>query len=78
MEKHRKKLSKHNSIFTFDPKYDMNLSKLDKKNLEKLEKYEQFKWDIEVATMRTGASFGELALISDDTRKATITCIQEC
>jgi hypothetical protein len=71
-------LRKADTVFLFDPRIHMNLSKTDKSNLDQLVKYEEFEWMVEVAKLRTGASFGELALINNDMRKATITCIQDC
>lgn len=56
----------------------MNLNKVEKENLDQLEKYEEYQWMVEVAKLRTGASFGELALIGGGLRKATITCVTDC
>ena len=33
---------------------------------------------IEVAKLKTGSSFGELALINNEPRKATIMCLTDC
>lgn len=35
-------------------------------------------WQLEVTKLQTGASFGELALINNEPRKATIMCLTDC
>ena len=46
--------------------------------LAKLDKYNRFNCEVEVAILKTGASFGELALINDEPRKASIQCLSKC
>ena len=43
-----------------------------------LEEYEETTWTVEVSKLQTGASFGELALINNEPRNATILCLTEC
>ena len=76
--KKKQKLRKADTVFIFDPMVHMNLTKLEKENLEKIKSYEKLKWEIEIAILQTGASFGELALINNEPRKATIMCLNEC
>ena len=33
---------------------------------------------VDVAKLKSGGSFGELALINNDVRQATITCVTDC
>jgi hypothetical protein len=56
----------------------MNLSNIDRHNLDQLDKYNEYQWFVDVAKLRTGASFGELALINNEPRAATIKCITDC
>lgn len=56
----------------FDPKTLMNLDDYDKKCLQDLDEYEKVQWFVEVHTLSTGASFGELGLINNSPRQATI------
>ena len=41
----------------------MELSQLDKRNLEEIKMLESIEWDYETAILRTGSSFGDVALI---------------
>ena len=43
-----------------------------------MKKFENYKWFIEVVKLKTGGSFGELALVNDKPRAATIRCISDC
>ena len=55
--------------------------KLNKEDQLKLELYINLnclEWFTEVVTLSNGQSFGELALINDAPRAATIHCISEC
>ena len=56
----------------------MNLTNLEKENLDKIQYYEKLEWEIEIAQLSTGSSFGELALINNEPRKATIICLTDC
>ena len=47
-------------------------------NLIHLNKYKRFQWFVEVLTLKEGHSFGELALINNKPRSATITTISNC
>lgn len=62
----------------FDPRVSMNLSKTDLRNLDDLETYEELEWMVEVSLLATGANFGELALINNEPRAATIQCLSNC
>ena len=37
-----------------------------------LKKYDQYNWLVEVGVLKTGQSFGELALMRDEPRNASI------
>jgi CRP-like cAMP-binding protein len=47
-------------------------------NLEEIEALEDLQWFIEVSKLKSGDTFGELALLNDKPRAATITCITDC
>lgn len=64
--------------FEFSIKKNMKLSQDEKKNLDLIEDYDTRKWFLDVAKLGEGQSFGELALISDEPRKANIICLSEC
>lgn len=61
-------------MFQFDIEKHMSLSKVEVQNLNKIKKYDQWKWFVDVKTMLEGETFGELALINNDPRAATIYC----
>lgn len=65
-------------MFIFDPHVHMDLSSLDKKNLEEIKRMEQIQWFVEVAKLTPGQTFGELALINREPRSASIMCICNC
>jgi CRP-like cAMP-binding protein len=46
--------------------------------LDQLEREEENLWFVDVAKLGSGKSFGELALISDARRAATIKCLTNC
>ena len=71
-------LQKRDNDFNFDPYIHMNLSHTDKKNLDQLQKYRKIQWFTQVQALQTGHSFGELALINNEPRKATIKCLTVC
>ena len=50
----------------------MHLKKIEEENLELIDQYSELNWMVEVNQLSTGASFGELALINNEPRKATI------
>lgn len=62
----------------FDPKVHMHLSLQEKLNLDEIEALEDLEWFVEVSKLKSGDTFGELALINDKPRAATITCITDC
>jgi CRP-like cAMP-binding protein len=56
----------------------MNLSAEEKEKLEQIEEYKnEYQWFIKISRLVTGASFGELALINDQPRAATIQCLSD-
>lgn len=57
----------------------MDLTKEEIQNLARIKKYEEVQWLINVKTMLSGDTFGELALKSDDSKRAaTIKCETMC
>lgn len=56
----------------------MNLTNQEIKNLELLDEYENIKFFNGVALLKSGDSFGELAIINNEPRKATIKCMSDC
>ena len=74
----QKFMKRVDTVFRFDPRVHMNLTSKDKYNLDELEKLEENIWFVDVAKLGSGKSFGELALISDVPRAATIKCLTQC
>ena len=62
----------------YDYKKHMILTQVEKKNLEDLEQLEKCQWFIEYSKLVPGNTFGELALLNDDKRKATIVTVTPC
>ena len=62
----------------FDFEAHIALTEDDIKKLIQLKKYNRFTWFVEVLTLREGNSFGELALINNKPRAATITTMSNC
>ena len=56
----------------------MKLSDLDKSRLDEIRMYESIEWDFETAVLRTGSSFGDVALLSAGTRSVTARCLTNC
>ena len=56
----------------------MDLSNEDTGNLEALEKYAEYEWFVEAKKLTPGSTFGEIALVKDVNRSATIHCICNC
>jgi CRP-like cAMP-binding protein len=46
--------------------------------LTQLDEYEKIEWFFEIKKIKTGNSFGELALINHEPRAATIKCLSTC
>jgi CRP-like cAMP-binding protein len=55
-----------------------NRPHLDRSHAELAKEYSHITWFIEIKQLRSGDSFGELALIKDANRAATITAIEPC
>lgn len=56
----------------------MKLTGEDKANLDELAKYEKYQWFVDVGKLISGDSYGELALLYDEKRAATIKCVTKC
>ena len=59
----------------------LQLSNKDLQRYERIKEQrfnEATKWFLEVAKLGTGKSFGEIALLEDTKRNATITCVTDC
>ena len=69
---------RHGCHSKYQIKNDMNITDDDIVNLSNIEILSNQKWFIKVVNLQEGNSFGELALINDKPRAATITCEQDC
>ena len=56
----------------------LNLNHEDVRKLDDFKKLQEIEWFIEVAQLGDGQSFGELALIDNAPRAATITAVEKC
>lgn len=73
-----KKRPKGPVLARFDPLLHMNLRPEEKENLDKIHEYKTgYQWFIKISRLLTGASFGELALLNDQPRAATIQCLSD-
>lgn len=67
--------------FVFDPIKHIHYLKLTPEEQLKWDRFvelDSVKWFITVAHLQTGNTFGELALINDAPRAATIKCMSNC
>ena len=62
----------------FDFASYMKLGSLELDNLMTLDKYKRFTWFVDVIQLTQGYSFGELALLNNQPRAATIKCLTDC
>lgn len=74
----KKYFRKADTMLLFDPRVHMNLSKTDIQNLDTYKRYKNMKWMVDVSKLYTGYSFGELALVNNEPRNATIQCLNDC
>lgn len=56
----------------------LDLNQQDLINVTQIQKYQDFQWFVEVKKLAEGGSFGELALLNDKPRAATIQCLTNC
>lgn len=64
--------------FEFNVEEHLTLTKEEEHNLEMIKKFSKFEWFIDIKTMGEGETFGELALVKNDPRAATIKCESDC
>ena len=69
---------RHGCMSKYQIKNDMTITEDDIENLSNIELLTNQKWFVKVVSLIEGNSFGELALINDKPRAATITCEQDC
>lgn len=62
----------------FDQNIHMQISEEDKAILEEIKMYESIEWDYETAVLRTGSSFGDVALLSAGSRTISARCLTNC
>ena len=53
------------------------LNKHDSETFKEYQTYLNMKWFLQVSTFQAGDTFGELALLRDDKRAATVQCLSE-
>ena len=56
----------------------MELTAEDKYKLQKIEEFSTYEWFVEVGKLDEGKSFGELALLNNAPRAASIECLTDC
>ena len=64
--------------FEFNAEEHLTLTKEEEHNLDMIKKFSNFEWFIDIKTMGEGEAFGELALVKNDPRAATIKCESDC
>ena len=69
--------AKHANL-VFDVFKHMKLKPYDTENLTQFEKYKLLDWFVVVHNLKEGSTFGELALINDEPRAASVRCHGEC
>jgi CRP-like cAMP-binding protein len=62
----------------YDVTDHITLTKEEETNLSMIKKFQKFEWFIDIKTMVEGETFGELALVKNDPRAATIKCDSDC
>lgn len=68
----RDKNSKGKIAKEFDPKVHMFLTAEDHKNLSDIDFYKKVTWYKEASKLKSGTAFGELALLNNLPRSATV------
>ena len=62
----------------FDVRTELNLADSEIQKYLDFEKLDELQWFIEAVILKAGSSFGELALINNAPRRATIKCLSDC
>ena len=62
----------------FKLEQDLTLTKDEQQKLNQLKWFDNFEWDYECGVLRSGSSFGELALLGNGLRLVTIKCQTTC
>ena len=73
-----KKNKTKTKLTPFDRNKHVTFTENEKEKIHKLEFYDKFEWTIEVCKIETGGSFGELALITNNPRAASVICVKDC
>ena len=71
-------LKRADTIFTFDPKVHMTLTKKQRHNLDELEKYDKYEWFVDVGKNYTGVRIGHRDLIDNTLRQGSVKCLTHC
>ena len=56
----------------------MKLTAEEKSKIKRLKMYNEYEWFVEISKLSYSSAFGELALINDAPRAATVRCVTDC
>ena len=73
-----KDIEQQNIQLAYDVSSYMEVTKYEQNQLAKLKNYNELEWFIEINRLQKGKSFGELALINNEPRAATVICLESC
>ena len=71
-------MKRADTVFTFDPRVHMKLTKKQIYNLDQLDKYEKYEWFNDGGNSYTGNKLGHQSLIDGTQRLGSVKCLTHC